>query len=59
MTPDQSQLIREAAALDNRTVNNFLITAALREAEAILRQHGQTGESAPATHSRTAKGSQR
>lgn len=38
MTPEQSQLIREAAALDNRTVNNFLITAAVREAESLLRR---------------------
>lgn len=36
MTPEQEELIKKAAAADNRTVNNFLVTAALREALAIL-----------------------
>lgn len=41
MTPDQVELIKRAAAVDNRTVNNFLVTAALREAEVILARTGQ------------------
>jgi uncharacterized protein (DUF1778 family) len=36
MTAEQRELIKKAAASDNRTVNNFLVTAALREAQAIL-----------------------
>jgi uncharacterized protein (DUF1778 family) len=36
MTAEQRDLIKKAAASDNRTVNNFLVTAALREAQAIL-----------------------
>jgi Protein of unknown function (DUF1778) len=41
MTPDQVELIKRAAAVDNRTVNNFLVTAALREAEVILARTAQ------------------
>jgi uncharacterized protein (DUF1778 family) len=38
MTPEQEAVIKRAAAADNRTVSNFLLTAALREADALLRR---------------------
>jgi hypothetical protein len=40
LTPEQDALIKRAAEADNRTVHNFLVTAALREAETILRRVG-------------------
>ena len=43
MTPEQEAVIKRAAAADNRTVSNFLLTAALREAEALLRRHEAPG----------------
>jgi uncharacterized protein (DUF1778 family) len=44
VSPEHEARIKAAAAADNRTVSNFLVTAGLREAEEVLRrvQRGRT-----------------
>jgi uncharacterized protein (DUF1778 family) len=48
MTPEQERLIKQAAGLDNRSVNNFIISAAVRAAELLVRQRVDPTAQAPA-----------